>query len=254
MDMSQLAASYDEKRRMPAADLERLLGLIERHGRVKGHILEVGCGTGFYLVHLAQRFPAARLYGLEPSDAMLSQARRKVSEFGLAKCLLAKGDGHSLPFRSGAFDFVLMSQVLHFFGDRQRAAAEVRRVTRSDARLLVITTSHPQLRAQVDLGFFPGLARRDIARIPSIAEIRRMFEGHGFELRNTIEFATTFEAASADALVEQIKRNPWSSYLLFTEDEFSRRLKGFRRKLRDAFGDGELSYLVPQTLLFFRKT
>jgi ubiquinone/menaquinone biosynthesis C-methylase UbiE len=184
---------------------------------------------------------------------MLVQARDKVKEKAIANCSLALADGQLLPFKSGIFDFVIMSQVVHFFNDKSRAAREVYRVSRENARLLVITTSHPQLRAQVDLGFFPGMIKRETARIPSVPEIRHLFEGHGFELYNTIEFAATFRAPSVEALVEWVSSKPWSSYLLFDEGEFMRRLKGFKGNLENAFGNGEIAYLVPQTLLFFRR-
>jgi ubiquinone/menaquinone biosynthesis C-methylase UbiE len=184
---------------------------------------------------------------------MLVHASRKARVHSLANCFLARGDGQSLPFANGTFDFILMSQVLHFFQDRPRAAAEVRRVSTANARLAVITASHRQLRAQVDLGLFPGMMKREAARIPSIPEIRRVFEDQGFELHNTTEYAATFYASSAEALVKRVAGKPWSSYLLFGEEELATRLKGFRRRLRGHFGSGEIAYLVPQTLMFFRR-
>jgi ubiquinone/menaquinone biosynthesis C-methylase UbiE len=253
IDIARLADGYDDKRRMDPADFERLLGLIQHHGQVTGRALEVGCGTGFLLIPLAQRLPDVQFCGVEPAQPMLAQARRKATDQGLANCFLARGDGHSLPFADGTFDFTLMSQVLHFFHDRPAAAAEVRRVGTGSARLLVITTSHRQLRAQVDLSFFPGMIKREVARIPSTADIRRTFEDQGFELHNTTEFAATFHASSAEALAERVAEKPWSSYLLFGEREFAARLKGFRRRLKESFGRGEIAYLVPQTLMFFRR-
>jgi ubiquinone/menaquinone biosynthesis C-methylase UbiE len=184
---------------------------------------------------------------------MLSQARRKAAETDLANCFLARGDGQRLPFSDNSFHFILVSQVMHFFGDRLRAAAEVRRVCTGDARLLVITTSHRQLRAQVDLGLFPGMMRRETARIPSLGEIRRLFEEEGFALYNTTEFAATFRADSVEALAERTAGKPWSSYLLFRDEEFESGLRGFRRRLGERFGGGEIAYLVPQTLMFFRR-
>jgi ubiquinone/menaquinone biosynthesis C-methylase UbiE len=249
----ELAEGYDEKRRMDPADFKRLHRLILKHGDVKGRFLEIGCGTGFHLVPLAQRLPGVCCCGIEPSYAMLVQARDKAWEKGVTNCHLVLADGHSLPFDSAAFDFVFISQVIHFFTDKPRAAAEVRRISSPEARLLVITTSHPQLRSQIDLSFFPGLLKKETARIPSVAEIRRLFEGQGFELYNAIEFATTFKARSADALAEWVARKPWSSYMLLSSKEFEQGLKGFRRRLKEAFGSGEIAYLVPQTLLFFRK-
>ena len=252
-NIAQLAAGYDDKRRMDPAEFERLLEWISHYGKVTGQVLEVGCGTGFYLVPLAQRLPGAHYCGIDIADAMLTQASAKAKDKGLGNCLLAKADAHYLPFKEESFDFVLMSQVLHYFQNMPRVAAGVHRVSKQGARLLIITTSHPQLRSQVDLAFFPGISTRDVARLPSIVEIRRLFEEHGFKLFASVEFAATFRASSTDALVEWVARKPWSSYLLFSDKEFNRRLSAFRRNLKKTFGHGEITYLVPQTLLFFRK-
>lgn len=253
INMAAFAGDYDAKRGMDPEDFERLLSLIIGYARVDGPVLEVGCGTGFYLLPLAERLPGVGCCGIEPADAMLVQARDKVRDRGLRNCLLAKADGHSLPFADSTFDFVLMSQVLHFLGDRPRAVGEANRVCTPRARLLVITTSHPQLRAQVDLAFFPGVTAGDIARIPTIAEIRRLFEAEGFDLYATVEHAGTFRAASAEALVRRVARKIWSSYFLLSEEEFARGLTVFRKRLEQAFGRGEIAYLVPQTLMFFRR-
>ena len=254
IDLAELAAGYDAKRQMDPVEFERLLEWIFYYGEVAGRVLEIGCGTGFYLVPLAQRLPGARCYGIDIAEAMLTQAKAKAKEKGRGNCLLARADAHYLPFKKEAFDFVLMPQVLHFFQDRHRVAADVYRVSKQGARLLVITTSHPQLRSQVDLAFFPGISIKDVARVPSLEEIRYLFREHGFELFATVEFASTFGASSADTLTEWVVSKPWSSYLLFSDKEFNKRLRSFTRNLKRAFGHGEILYLVPQTLLFFRKT
>lgn len=253
IDIEKLAEDYNEKRRMDPADFDRLLGLIIRYGQIKGRVLEIGCGTGFHLIPLAQRLPDVQFHGIEPAYSMLVQARDKTQGKNALNCSLALADGQLLPFKSGIFDFVMMSQVVHFFNDKPGAAKEVYRVSTENTRLLIITTSHPQLKSQVDLSFFPGMIKRETARIPSVSNIRRLFEEHGFELYNTIEFAATFRASSVEALVEWAASKPWSSYLLFAEGEFMRRLKGFKRNLENAFGNREIAYLVPQTLLFFRR-
>jgi len=254
IDLTELADGYDAKRQMDPVEFERLLECIFHYGKVAGRVLEIGCGTGFYLVPLAQRLPEASCYGIDITKAMLAQANAKAKEKSHGNCFLARADAHYLPFKEDSFDFVLMPQVLHFFQDKRRVAADVHRVSKQGARLLVITTSHSQLRSQVDLAFFPGISRRDVARVPSQEKTRHLFEEHGFELFATVEFALTFRASSADTLTERVARKPWSSYLLFSDKEFNKRLKSFRRNLKRAFGQGEILYLVPQTLLFFRRT
>ncbi len=160
VDIAELATSYDDKRRMDPVGFERLRGWIFHYGKVPGRVLEIGCGTGFYLVPLAKHLPGAHCYGIDITEAMLAQAKAKAKEKDSGNCLLAKADAHYLPFKEDCFNFVLMFQVLHYFQDMRRVAADVHRVSKQGARLLVITT-------------------RDVARVPSLEEIRHLFEEHG---------------------------------------------------------------------------
>ena len=254
VDLNELALNYDDKRRMEPQDFDRLINCIRHYGKVEGDVLEIGCGPGYYLVPLAQRLSKASFCGVDITDVMLASARGKLNRQALTNCSLAKGDAHYLPFADHAFDFVLMSQVLHYFENLPMVIAEVYRVVKPKARVLVITSSHLQLKSQLDIALFPGLAKRDMARIPSIEEIRYLFESGSFEIMAAVEFASTFRFSSVEALVERVAQKPWSSYQLFSEGEFIRRLRVFKRKLYERFGRGEITYLFPQTLLFFQKT
>jgi SAM-dependent methyltransferase len=84
-------------------------------------ILDVGCGTGQSLRIYRER---ARLYvGI---DLSLGALRLAGGRFGEASWMQA--DALRLPFRSGSFDVVAFSSVLHHIGDRGAALAEARRV------------------------------------------------------------------------------------------------------------------------------
>ncbi len=84
-------------------------------------ILDVGCGTGQSLRIYRER---AGLYvGI---DLSLGALRLAAGRFGEASWMQA--DALRLPFRSGSFDVVAFSSVLHHIGDRGAALAEARRV------------------------------------------------------------------------------------------------------------------------------
>lgn len=253
VDLTELASNYEDKRRMEPQDFDRLINYILHYGKVEGDVLEIGCGPGYYLVPLAQRLPEASFYGVDITDAMLASAKAKVNRQAVTNCSLAKGNAHYLPLADYAFDFVLMSQVLHYFENLPVVIAEVYRVAKPKARVLVITSSHLQMKSQLDIALFPGLVKRDTARIPSIEKIRYLFESGGFEILAAVAFASTFRFPSIEALVERVAQKPWSSYQLFSQREFTRRFRVFKRKLYQKFGHGEIAYLFPQTLLFFEK-
>jgi len=253
VDLNELALNYDDKRRMEPQDFERLVSCICQYAKVEGDVLEIGCGPGYYLVPLAQRLPKASFHGMDITDAMLASAKGKLNRQALTNCSLAKGNAHYLPFADNVFNFVLMSQVVHYFENLPMVIAEVYRVAKPKARVLVITSSHLQLKSQLDIALFPGLVKRDMARIPSIEKIRHLFESGSFEIMATVEFASTFKFSSIEALAERVAQKSWSSYQLFSEEGFIRRLMVFKRKLYERFGRGEITYLFPQALMFFRK-
>jgi SAM-dependent methyltransferase len=94
-------------------------------------ILDAGCGNGAYLTGLAERDHAGRTVGLDLSPGMLRSVAPPVP--------LLVGDVQALPFPADAFDVALVPHVLHHVPDRERAAAELRRVLRPGGRCVVVT-------------------------------------------------------------------------------------------------------------------
>jgi len=111
--MSAATGGADQKGLMDATyalhrhfyDFTRKFYLLGRDALIRGlnpprggTVLEVGCGTARNLIVAAKRFPEARFYGFDISEAMLETARASVEKNGLSdKITLAQGD-------AGAFD------------------------------------------------------------------------------------------------------------------------------------------------------
>jgi SAM-dependent methyltransferase len=86
-------------------------------------VLEVGCGEGVVLAHLAARLPGTRFDGLEVDETALARARSRCPDV-----VLVRGDACELPFRSRSFDLVLCLEVLEHLPEPARALRELRRV------------------------------------------------------------------------------------------------------------------------------
>lgn len=74
-------------------------------------ILEVGCGTGYNLARLAQRFPKAKLFGMDVSEDMLELSRKRVAPWAERVELLGKPYGADAQWKEG-FDVILFSYSL----------------------------------------------------------------------------------------------------------------------------------------------
>jgi SAM-dependent methyltransferase len=93
-------------------------------------ILDLGCGTGFFLAELEARHPGA--VGLDISHAML-----KVSEQYVPGARLVTGDAERLPFRPGTFDVVFCKGSLHHVRDHVRFLENCRAALRPGGVLIM---------------------------------------------------------------------------------------------------------------------
>ena len=156
----QVAPLWDEERSLHAAEDTVERAILEAVGtQPLGCVLDLGTGTGRMLQLLARR--ADRAVGLDSSHSMLSVARANL-EAGNVQCELRQGDVYSPPLDRGAFDLVVIHQVLHYLDDPARAIREAARLVAVDGRLLVVDFaqhSHEFLReaqAHRRLGFSHG--------------------------------------------------------------------------------------------------
>jgi SAM-dependent methyltransferase len=76
-----------------------------------GAMLEIGCGTGNFLLQAAKAFPGARLAGVDIDDESLALARDRVAQAGLAGRVSVHKE--KVDDAAGAFDAVVMIEVLH---------------------------------------------------------------------------------------------------------------------------------------------
>ena len=134
---ARLAPQWDETRSLHVAEEAVEAAIRDVVGEAPiGSLLDLGTGTGRMLQLLAPR--AQRAVGLDGSHAMLSVARASLAREDLHRVELRQGDLHAPPFPRGAFDLVVMHQVLHYLDEPARAIAQAARLLAPGGRLLVV--------------------------------------------------------------------------------------------------------------------
>ena len=132
------APEYDAEAN-PLIPLEEPV-VLELIGDVAGKdVLDAACGTGRYAFLLAQS--GARVCGLDASEEMLAEARRKAEQLGLSVDLRL-GDVARLPFSDDSFDLAICALAFCHLPDIRPAVAELARVLRPRGRLIV-SDFHP---------------------------------------------------------------------------------------------------------------
>lgn len=101
-------------------------------------ILEIGVGTGYYSLDLAEWVGAegsVELFDLQRE--MLDHVIRRAGERGLANLAPTEGDATALPYPDGSVDAVVLIAVLGETPDRAATIAQIARVLRPGGRLVV---------------------------------------------------------------------------------------------------------------------
>jgi SAM-dependent methyltransferase len=85
-----------------------------------GEVLDLGTGTGEGAFAIARRYPAAHITGVDISDGMLVEARRKTPPELGDRVRFETGDASKLRFEDASFDLITLANMIPFFDELGR--------------------------------------------------------------------------------------------------------------------------------------
>jgi arsenite methyltransferase len=119
----------------------RLLETVEMRPGIRA--LDVGFGTGFPLLELAQRLGASsQVYGIDPWKDAIHRADWKRTSLPAPNVMLVRGSAEALPFPAESFDLIVSNNGINNVHDIQSAISECFRVSKSGAQF-VLTQNLP---------------------------------------------------------------------------------------------------------------
>ncbi len=114
---------------------DRFMHVAGTDGWPYGSALEVGCGTGFFLLNLKQAGVLEQGHVTDISSGMVAAAQRNATALGFALDGRV-ADAERLPYDDETFDLVVGHAVLHHIPDVEAALGEVLRVLKPGGRFV----------------------------------------------------------------------------------------------------------------------
>lgn len=199
----EVASTYDDVPLWSAPFGLRLLDTVRLRAGITA--LDVGCGTGFPLVELAERLGrTSHVHGVDPWADALTRVRAKLAVRGVANVTLHEAAAEHLPLPDGAVDLVVSNNGLNNVADLGGSLDECARVARPGAQL-VCTWNLPETMHEVYALIGPALS----SALGDAEEAARRIRGHVHAKRKTVAFMQE-RVEEAGFAVERVRRDAFT--------------------------------------------
>jgi SAM-dependent methyltransferase len=232
VDYDRMAPDYLEGRALPSAGMASWRDEIARWlpgpGGPAGRspVLDLGAGTGQFAAAIAGWF-GVEVIAVEPSQGMRAQAVRANSHPGV---YWVAGVGERLPLRNGTCAMAWVSTVVHHLDDLAAAAAELGRVLRPDAPVLVRQAFPGRIDVTLYRRYFPAAEACLVVGggLPTVAQVEAAFAGAGFRVEDLHPVAQV-SAPSLAAYRDKVRRRADTGLRLLPDDQFAAGLAALER-------------------------
>ena len=128
-------------------DVEKIKEIVIRFG--KGHLIDIGGGTGFWLPYYEQN--CSKITLLDRSEKMLSECRRRISGLGLEnKCHFIQGDFFKVKMGDSIFDSANAGFFISHLSldEEEYFFKKLKRILKKDAKVMIIDSAWSKKRKQ----------------------------------------------------------------------------------------------------------
>ena len=231
-------------------------------------VLDVGAGTGFLTLELAQRCgPLATVIAVDPWAAGMRRRRRKLAYLGLGNVRLLEQDAATLALPDASIDLVVSNLGINNFANADAVLRTCFRVMKPAGKLFLTTNLvghmhefYEVYRAVLhELGLVDRLTALDahVHHRATIESVTRMLTGAGFETLEVVTDTLRMRFADGSSFLRHyfIRLGflpAWQSVVL--PDAMERTFAVLERKLNTVAAErGELALTIPMACLEAQK-
>jgi len=174
---------------------------LRRHLERGARVLDVGCGTGGWMLRTASHFPKARFTGIDPDLEGLASARKEIGKASLRKRVSVQLGVAAKTGFTAEFDIAYLGEALSAVADPAAALAGIRAALKPGAHLILlegIVPANPSPKAvlihAMDLD-----QRLQGGRFFSRRELTQLLKESGFRTARWLPLGGDLWAIAADA-------------------------------------------------------
>lgn len=221
---AEVAKVYEQNRWRHGVEVDPALGgLLERRdGAIS--VLDLACGTGFYLSTQIREFGSERVrwVGLDASAEMLALARAKLPDVDLRQ-----GRAEALPFADSEFDYVNSNFAFHHFEHKNTALDEIVRVLARGGSFRMHNIAPEFMEDWWVYEYFPTAILLDRDRFWPVRRIRDALAARGLDTEFRVDY--TLQSHPRSELLDHAERRDISNIAIIEPEDYAHGLTELRR-------------------------
>jgi len=228
----QIGFQYNQTRKADPFIAGQLWDLLEVELSKK--YLDLGCGTGNYLKALLDKY--TDIYGVDPSDTMLQEARTR----GLMNRVF-KGESDKIPFPGSFFKGTIAVLTTHHWPNLLNGFSEIHRCLEEEGILVIFTFTPDQVNHYWLKEYFPKMIEGDSQKIPDLENLRQTLKQSGFKVQEERiywvqddlqdQFMYSHKNHPEKYLLEEIRKGISAFRLAKDQNEIQKGLEQIRRDI-----------------------
>ena len=222
--------------------------------------LDIGCGTGFPLLEIAQRLGNnCQSVGIDPWTEGVKRTQTKSNTFQLENITIIEGDASDISFPANHFDLITSNLGINNFAHPDKVLSECYRVLKTNGSLCLTTNLTGTFTEFYDLYYETLLELCFVKYLPQFNEhvlhrgteesVKKLIDSNGFKIKNTVSSIYKMRFLNGSAFLNHSNIilgfiKSWINMFEETDkkvffDRFEGKLNEYSKKL------GELKLTIP---------
>jgi len=248
---SAIAESYREMRSTELAPIRYIAQKVKTERKLIA--ADVGCGCGRYSFTLIKHFKQRiSLVCIDRNVDMLDQLKDYLRKNSIHNFIAVQSDAGSIPMKDQSLNLIVTFNAIHHFPFLQ-FLKEAWRLLRRNGLLFIFTRTRSQNQKNVWGKYFPLFTTKE-SRLYEIQELKQYIELIPEFVIEEIRNFHFEKRASLKTLIRLAQKKHYSTFALYSPDEFERSLASFSRNLRKNFPDlSRIKWINENVMFVIRK-